>query len=83
MYLVFQNAVLKALKLDREFVDGRPMFVSRCEDRSIVKSAPQFKVSLYVQIFVVVYSFSLFQFISSLLLRVFSSLKEKVIGYKV
>ncbi|KAK3748519.1 hypothetical protein RRG08_008680 [Elysia crispata] len=37
------NAVLKALKLDREFVDGRPMFVSRCEDRSIVKSAPQFK----------------------------------------
>ncbi|RUS77540.1 hypothetical protein EGW08_014694 [Elysia chlorotica] len=37
------NAVLKALKLDREFVDGRPMFVSRCEDRSVVKSAPQFK----------------------------------------
>ncbi|GFR93553.1 squamous cell carcinoma antigen recognized by T-cells 3, partial [Elysia marginata] len=37
------NAVLKALKLDREFIDGRPMFVSRCEDRSVVKSAPLFK----------------------------------------
>ncbi|GFO32792.1 squamous cell carcinoma antigen recognized by t-cells 3 [Plakobranchus ocellatus] len=39
------NAVLKALKLDREFVDGRPMFVSRCEDRSVVKPTTQFKYS--------------------------------------
>ncbi|XP_059162213.1 squamous cell carcinoma antigen recognized by T-cells 3-like [Physella acuta] len=37
------NAVLQALKLDREFVDGRPMFVSRCEDRSVVKNTPLFK----------------------------------------
>lgn len=52
---LFQNAVLQALKLDREFVDGRPMFVSRCEDRSIVKNTPLFKVSrciasLYVRV---------------------------------
>ncbi len=26
--------VLEALKLDRTPVDGRPMFVSKCEDRS-------------------------------------------------
>ncbi|CAL1544489.1 unnamed protein product [Lymnaea stagnalis] len=37
------NAVLQALKLDREFVDGRPMFVSRCEDRTVAKQPPQFK----------------------------------------
>ncbi|XP_005099708.1 squamous cell carcinoma antigen recognized by T-cells 3 [Aplysia californica] len=37
------NSVLQALRLDREFIDGRPMFVSRCEDRSSVKSGPQFK----------------------------------------
>ncbi|KAI8782889.1 squamous cell carcinoma antigen recognized by T-cells 3-like isoform X3 [Biomphalaria glabrata] len=34
------NAVLKALKLDREFINGRPVFVSRCEDRSVAKSQP-------------------------------------------
>uniref|UniRef100_A0A0B7B9N7 RRM domain-containing protein n=2 Tax=Arion vulgaris TaxID=1028688 RepID=A0A0B7B9N7_9EUPU len=37
------NCVLQALKLDREFIDGRPMFVSRCEDKSVARPAHQFK----------------------------------------
>lgn len=37
------NAVLQAMRLDRELIDGRPMYVSRCEDRKTTKSAPVFK----------------------------------------
>jgi len=45
-YIVFSNSneVLQALRMDRHPIDGRPVFVSRCEDRSTgIKSAPQFK----------------------------------------
>ena len=36
--------------MDRHPIDGRPVFVSRCEDRSTgIKSAPQFKVRSYVK----------------------------------
>ncbi|XP_076434791.1 spliceosome associated factor 3, U4/U6 recycling protein-like [Babylonia areolata] len=37
------KAVLSALKLDRHPIDGRPMFVSRCEDRSSGRKTHQFK----------------------------------------
>ncbi|KAH9515148.1 Squamous cell carcinoma antigen recognized by T-cells 3 [Bulinus truncatus] len=43
------NAVLKALKLDRTFIDGRPVFVSRCEDRTVTKQPPPFKFSTHLE----------------------------------
>ncbi|KAK7506101.1 hypothetical protein BaRGS_00002823 [Batillaria attramentaria] len=39
------NSVLAALKLDRQPLDGRPMFVSRCEDRSAGNKTTPFKYS--------------------------------------
>jgi hypothetical protein len=46
--MVFQNGVLAALRLDRQPLDGRPMFVSRCEDRTAGQKTHQFKVSLQI-----------------------------------
>ncbi|GAB1597512.1 squamous cell carcinoma antigen recognized by T-cells 3-like [Argonauta hians] len=45
-YIEFKssNSLEKALKRDRELVEGRPMFVSKCEDRSVTKTH-QFKFS--------------------------------------
>ncbi|KAK7087738.1 hypothetical protein V1264_021749 [Littorina saxatilis] len=37
------NEVLLALKLDRQPIDGRPVFVSRCEDRNSGSKTHQFK----------------------------------------
>lgn len=46
LYIIINNllqlGVLEALKLDRTPIEGRPMFVSKCEDRSQKKA--QFKV---------------------------------------
>ncbi|CAI9716579.1 squamous cell carcinoma antigen recognized by T-cells 3-like isoform X1 [Octopus vulgaris] len=38
------NSLEKALKMDREMIEGRPIFVSKCEDRSVTKTH-QFKFS--------------------------------------
>ena len=40
----FQFPVEAALKMDRETVDGRPMFVSRCETKAAAVGQKQFKV---------------------------------------
>ena len=45
-YVEFSDelAVEKALGLDRTPVDGRPMYVSKCEDKKNKPTAPVFKV---------------------------------------
>ncbi|KAL8580978.1 hypothetical protein ACOMHN_017544 [Nucella lapillus] len=43
------NGVLAALKCDRYPVDGRPMFVSRCEDRSSGRKTHQFKYATAIE----------------------------------
>ena len=42
----FQADVSVALGQDRQLLDGRPMFISRCEDRASGKRTHQFKVRL-------------------------------------
>ena len=44
-YFVFQLPVATALTYDRTPIENRPMYVSKCEDRSKVQ--PQFKVTVY------------------------------------
>ena len=38
-------AVSEALKLDRSSLDGRPVFVSKCEDKRSKPASASFKVS--------------------------------------
>ncbi|XP_046344381.2 squamous cell carcinoma antigen recognized by T-cells 3-like isoform X2 [Haliotis rufescens] len=50
-YVEFKDefCVLEALKLDRELIEGRPMYVSKCEDRSAARSKPQFKFAMEIE----------------------------------
>ncbi|XP_067679944.1 squamous cell carcinoma antigen recognized by T-cells 3-like [Haliotis asinina] len=50
-YIEFKDefCVLEALKQDRELIEGRPMFVSKCEDRSTTKTKPQFKFATEIE----------------------------------
>ena len=51
-YVEFNDelSAMEAMKMDRTPIEGRPMFVSKCEDKSQGRSQAQFKVSIQFKV---------------------------------